>query len=442
MSKILLCLFLLIIGFNSKISAQNDSLDLIKASGYFQEARTLSDKDNGNLWGIKLYGPILLVNPETHFVIANDQDSAGYLKKNGEVFSGQLPSEINIANTSLTFNGTKWTMLVWPLPENQLQRKILMMHELFHRIQDKLNLPMNNPSSNHLDKIDGRILFRMEWKELVEALQAKGEERTVHIRNAVLLNKYRKEIYPGADTLESQLELNEGVAEYTGFKLCGEPEDSIISFWAQRINLGEKIPSFVRSFAYITGPMYCYLLDDSGKNWRDKISKIKSLPDLLAEDTSIKFKDSIKIEALNYYAANKDTMIMNFELKRDKKMQAQTAYYKEKFFHKPVILIHLVDMNVQFDPRNLVPIDSIGTVYPTIRITDNWGILTVIHNAFLASDWRAVIVSLPEKFEYTAGSETINSEDWTLELKKGWTLKRLANNESYTLVKEEKKTGE
>jgi hypothetical protein len=438
MSKILLYLFLLPITFNSKIAAQSDSTDLIKATEYFNEARILSDNDNGNLWGMKLYGPILFVNPQTHYVIANEQDSAGYLKKTGGLFCGQLPIEMNVSNTSVIFNGTKWTMLVWPLTENKFQRKILLMHELFHRIQDKLNLPLNNPASNHLDKKEGRILFRMEWKELVSSLQSKGDDRTAHIKNAILLNKYRKELYPGADTLESQLEMNEGLAEYTGFKLSGEPEDSIISFWAQRINIGEKIPSFVRSFAYITSPMYGFLLDNSGKLWRNKISEVKSLSDLLAKSYSIKLSGSIKDEALNFLMTKGDPEILNFEAAREKKMEEQTAALKEKFFHKPAIIMRLENMNVQFDPRNLIPIDSVGTVYPNIRISDNWGILDVKNEAFLASDWKSIIVSLPEKFKFTAGSDTIKTEDWTLEMKKGWTLKSIAKQGCYTVAREEK----
>lgn len=439
MSKILLCLFLLTILVNSKIAAQNDSLDLIKASKYFNEARVLSDNDNGNLWGIKLYGPILFVNPQTRFIIANDMDSTGYLKKTGELFCGQFPTNMNVANTTINWRGIKWTMLVWPLPENQFQRKILLMHELFHRIQDGLHLALNNPSSNHLDKKDGRILFRMEWQELVSALQSKGEDRRAHIKNAVLLNKYRKEIYPGADTLESQLELNEGLAEYTGFRLSGEPEDSIISFWAQRVNLGERVPSFVRSFAYITSPMYCYLLDNSEKKWRDKIGEVKSLPNLLAESYSIKFENSVKKETQKYLKTNNSPEILKFETSREKQMQAKTVFYKEKFFNTSVIILRLENTNVQFDPRNLISIDSIGTVYPNIRITDNWGILTVTHEAFLSSDWKSVIVALPDKFSYTAGSDTIKSDEWTLEINKGWALKPIEKKDCFTVEKEKSK---
>ena len=219
------------------------------------------------------------------------------------------------------------------------------MHELFHRIQDKLNIPMYNDASNHLDKKEGRILFRMEWKELDSALQTKGDTRMAHIRNAILLNKYRKEVFSGADTLESQLELNEGLAEYTGFKLCGEPEDSVLNFWHKWIGYGEQIPSYVRSFAYLSTPMCCYLLDDSGKKWRENIGEVKSLTALLAESYSIIFTSALKDEAYKYFKVNRDPKIADFENAREKKLAGKTLYYKEKFFHSPVIALRLENIS-------------------------------------------------------------------------------------------------
>ena len=48
-----------------------------------------------------------------------------------------------------------------------------------------------------------------------------------------------------------------------------------------------------------------------------------------------------------------------------------------KLVDGPVLAIPLQQMNMQFNPGNLVPLDGLGTVYPDIRIVDVWGILTV-----------------------------------------------------------------
>jgi len=52
-------------------------------------------------------------------------------------------------------------------------------------------------------------------------------------------------------------------------------------------------------------------------------------------------------------------------------------------------------MHVQFDPRNLQPLADAGTVYPNLRICDDWGILDAKNGALLTPDWSAVIVVAP-----------------------------------------------
>jgi len=50
--------------------------------------------------------------------------------------------------------------------------------------------------------------------------------------------------------------------------------------------------------------------------------------------------------------------------------------------------IFLENMSISFDPRNLVPLDDVGTVYPNLRITDNWQILSVDSGALGAMKFK------------------------------------------------------
>ena len=77
-------------------------------------------------------------------------------------------------------------------------------------------------------------------------------------------------------------------------------------------------------------------------------------------------------------------------------------------------------MNISFDPRNITPLENFGTVYPTMRITDNWGILTVNNGALLDSNWGNVIVSTPTEI----GNEIVKGNGWTLELKENWIVEK------------------
>jgi hypothetical protein len=74
------------------------------ATLYFSELKTATKK-NTSLWDLDLYAPVLLVNPVTREVYANTADSSGILKKEGEVFIGILPKDVNISNTSVKWSG-------------------------------------------------------------------------------------------------------------------------------------------------------------------------------------------------------------------------------------------------------------------------------------------------------------------------------------------------
>lgn len=184
-----------------------------------RDAQTICDRDHGALWGVSLCGPVLLVDPATRALFANQADLENYLKRNGDVFTGTLPEAINIANTAVDWAGKKWTMIRLPLPEAEDRRAVLMGHEMWHRIQGDLGLAASGAGNDHLDTRDGRFWLQLEWRALAAALQATGAARTDAERDAVLFRTRRREIFPDAGRKECDLELNEGLAEYTGVKL-------------------------------------------------------------------------------------------------------------------------------------------------------------------------------------------------------------------------------
>src|SRR5262245_34632331 len=161
------------------------AIDPTKASAYFTEARRLSDADAGKLWGVRLDGPILLADPATHCVVANIADADKKLESQGNVYIGKLPSSIAPSNTSLDWSGTKWTMIVWPLPSDEQDRASLMMHECFHRIQDRIGLRATDPSNAHLDTLEGRVWLQLEWRALAKALDADRDARRAAVRDAL-----------------------------------------------------------------------------------------------------------------------------------------------------------------------------------------------------------------------------------------------------------------
>ena len=91
-------------------------------------------------------------------------------------------------------------------------------------------------------------------------------------------------------------------------------------------------------------------------------------------------------------------------------------------------------MNLQYDPRNVETLDSVGTVYPTIRISDVWGILSVTGGgALISSSWTTARVSAPTK----SSPDNCSGDRWTLKLADGWKVTAGDRGGDFTLVKSE-----
>ncbi len=412
--------------FGQNISVFQDSIKT-----YFHEIKTETNKHQ-QLWMKDLYGPILLVNPDTRELFANFSDSVGILSQAGEIYSGILSKEINIANTAIDWNGRRWAMIMLPLPVNKQERLDLLSHELFHVWQPSLGFKLFNTGNNHLDQKNGRIYLRLELEALKKSLQSNSEsERKVHLADALTFRKYRHSLYPGADSTENLLELNEGIAEYTGSVISGRTEKQSTEHFVESINSFYSYPTFVRSFAYQTIPVYGHLLAPIKKRWNREITLKTNLTDYFIRAFKISIPDDLKRSTdliLNQYNG---AVIVSEENAREEKKEKVIADYKSKFITQPHFELVFEQMNVSFDPRNIVPVENLGTVYPTIRVTDNWGILTVENGALLSPTWAKISLTTPQKNE----NKKISGEGWTLELKEGYSVTINEKTGNYILTK-------
>jgi hypothetical protein len=103
---------------------------------------------------------------------------------------------------------------------------------------------------------------------------------------------------------------------------------------------------------------------------------------------------------------------------RETRRQQVLAAYRAEFLDGPVLTLPLINMRVQFDPRNLQPLEKAGTVYPTMRILDDWGVLEAKNGALMKSDWSEVIIVAPA----TSAGSSLKGDEWTPELKPDWKI--------------------
>lgn len=394
------------------------AIDLRLAKQYFDEAKALSDRDAGELWGEPLYGPLMFVDNATRSIVADRADKEGKLRAEGDVLVGTLPAEFNIANTAFSYAGVNWTMVIWPPPSDPAARGLLLMHELWHRIQDELGFPSAGPANSHLDTRDGRIWMRVEWAALRKALQSTAAERKRAVTDALLFRAYRRSLFADATIEEQALEMHEGLANYTGAALAGATVSEQVAGALRELDAGEKKPTFVRSFAYASGPAYGILLDDLAPRWRKGLTSKQDFAALLAPGVGFSPPTNLKSASTDRANTYDGARIIAEEIERERVHQQKLAAVRAKFVDGPVLRIPFEKMKIQFDPGGMIPLDDLGTVYPTARIVDAWGVLTVTDGALIDKDWTNLTVAAPSNLAV----KPLPGPGWTLELSNGWTI--------------------
>jgi hypothetical protein len=405
------------------VAAQGVPTDTALVRHYLQEADSIAAGDAGLLWGHSLAGPMMMVDRNTRAIIANVADGEGRLKQAGTVFVGTLPADQNVSNTGFNWAGKRWTMVALPVPSNPVSRAALMMHERWHRIQDSLGFPLASPSNEHLDGRDGRLWLRLEGRALQRALVSRGDKRRTAAGDAVLFRRYRRQLITGADSSERALEMNEGLAEYTGLTLAGFSDTAI----ARQVATLDTAASLGRSFAYYTGPAYGRLLDALGMAWRPSLSPDQDLSALLA--TAL-YPTPIPplTDAVQRAGAYGYDLVTQQEEARALARAARQTVLRQRFVTGPVLRLPLADMKVGFDPNRVESLDSVGPVYATLRVVDNWGVLEVTDGGGLIRNWQEAVVPAPR---ITKGK--VAGPGWTLDLAEGWILVPGTRQGDYTV---------
>ena len=375
------------------------AIDPAVAGKAFDELDAMCRADAEKLWGRTLCGPVVFADPQTREVIA---------RKDGEITTSKLPESIGIANHAVEWNGERWTMVRWPLPQDTFARRALLAHESFHRIQQSLGFRQNNPGNQHLDSLDGRALLRLEWRALARALRDPKLAKE-SLADALAFRARRRSLVEAAAEEERQLEMHEGLAEHTGYALAEPNVDARVSHVLEALKRAEEGDNFTRGFAYTSGPAWGALLDRVAPGWTRKLSASDDLGALAAKAYEVAPAKEVylgRYDGAALYAA---------ESKRDAERRALLEALHAKFVAGPVLIIPLTKFSFVFDPNAVTPFGTLGTVYRTLEVRDAWGKI-VAKEGLISSDFQSLIVRAPENTEARAG------EGWALTLGEGWKL--------------------
>src|SRR5829696_142104 len=227
-------------------------VDRQRAQTFFKEAQELCDRDGGRLWGVSICMPMVIGDARTQ-TFATSQTPP----------DAPRPRLIGILMGPIQWGDSKWAALVWDMVADQPPaiRNSMFLHESFHIVQQRLGLLVSTVAAEHLDGVDGRYWMRLEWHALARALRTSGEPRVSAVRDALAFRQARHTRFPDMVETERALDINEGLASYTGIVLAAHSEADAIARALDQLAGQESGESYVRTFAYASGPAYGLLLD-------------------------------------------------------------------------------------------------------------------------------------------------------------------------------------
>lgn len=399
----------------------NAQVDQQRSSEYFKEAQAICERDNGRLWGVSICGPMVIFDLQTK-TIATSKSEPGETR----------PRLLGLVNAPIQWGGETWGSYIWNdvATRSARDRKELLIHELFHGVQAQLKLLAAAGTPEHLDSKEGRYWLRLEWKALEKAIRSSGRKRNQAIGDALAFRKTRRLLFPASAEDERGQEITEGLAAYTATVLVADSETDAIAGALDLLVNAEKNAldaSFVRTFAYFSGPAYGVLLDASSPGWRKRIKS--------TDDLAILLMQALKIqpgpEATKTAARHQGAEILLSEQKRERDRQARLDELRKTFADGPTLLFP--GGSHSYDTRGAVSLQGIGTIYfGPFRASGAWGKLEAEKGVLVSSDGSYRRVAAPVKIDET----TFSGDGWKLSVSPGWMVKEGERKGSFELVKE------
>jgi len=392
------------------------SIDLELARQYFRESQQICRKDNGRLWGQPLARPMMLVDPKTRFIVTSEADTDGLLKADHGVFTGHLPEDKHIFNTTLEWAGKRWAQVLWPVPRDPASRREVFLHEQFHLVQHSLGLRFVNSLNFQVDSLDGRYLLQLEWRALKTALTTRDErQQESSIEDALLFRRRRHQIFPDSAESESALELIEGTAEYTGVKLAMDDEEAQLKYAVRLINRESTSSAYSRVFAYASGPAYGLLLDQYASNWRKLVVNGYGMAEIMESRLLWKAPPDLAAAVAARAAFYDGPALRAQEEARETQREHRFGKLRTLLVDGPVLKLPNAHLDYVPDPDKVRQYEDIGSIFLSVRVVADWGVLEVSKAVLLDPSFRIV---LPAPF--TAQDRTLSGDGWTLRLNPGW----------------------
>lgn len=409
-------------------------LDFALAARLFAAAEEKWDADNGELWGVPLHVPLVIVDGLTRDAAANrpfGRNTVRHVIDGNPVYIGTVPAHARIGTTRSNFYLMDWGMITWDFVERNAEQGeqyvlAVLLHEGFHVTQPSIHRHSGFSAITGGSSTKGaQNYYVLEVAALVYAWHSTGEERLSAINDALHFRNSRRATYRTLN--ETQIEIGEGLVVYTAelMLMLSREEISVeISSWVERMLDSDTSTEDTISllWGYSSGAMYALLLDEFCADWRrGMIRSTTDLGQLLQYAAGIReVLPPTDPERFGY------TQITTRIAERVAEFESRALAVLDAIAQPQIRLPVIVGYGRETGGIFILPERFRETHYRvgTFMLTSgtvmcNWGRLE-LESGYAIVNWgRDYMLSAPT-FEVTGNR--IYGDGWVLELNDGWRL--------------------
>jgi hypothetical protein len=271
-----------------------------------------------------------------------------------------------------------------------------------------------------MDEKNARLWIKLEWKALRKALTSEGDEQQLAIRDALVFRGSNREFYQKNASDETKFETYEGLATFTYTLLStGSPEENLNRLF-EYLDRIYPVQAYARSYGPIHGALYASLLYRKGFDFTSIRSENVDLGNLVKEVYNIQLPEVCR-DVAGSLAFNYDVKtIQEEEAEREAKIKESIHRQTSTFIEKPVVYLELESPYFDFEPEDIHSMDTLGTLYSRMRVSDNWGKLTVDKGGCLVSNNFKYLRITAKGFK--VDKNRFEGEGWHLILNSEWEL--------------------
>lgn len=433
-SLVFLCLFF----FGCSTSNFQYSFYETRADGFKERAisalleyEKICQQDAGKLWGVSLCVNLVIIDHKTKIAVSNRVDPKAKFVSIGQgLFQGEYYGLELYANTSILWEGQRWSTVIAPLDNNRQAVLELLIHEAWHSIQHKLNFPMHSMMLEHLETFEGRLLIRFEWESLLLALR-KPSQLKLYLQHALIARSLRYTHNKNFKKQERMLDLNEGLASYSGMALTYPTHDERLVRLESLVKGLREDFSLTRSSSYIAGPLYGALFDRLELKWRDKLKSEGGFDQIInayLEESQLLNDRSLIVDLPTY-----QKIFYEEKRREDNKNRSIQDWLKKYEAPNHLKLEVMRGSYISFDPNQIFPLGNNRFIYKVISTRGHWGELVVENGALIQLFDDKMVISLSAVRDND--SKVVTGAGWALKLNPGWKVRQNESSLNWSLFK-------